>query len=58
MKLGNPLKRRISGVYHAVSQKHLQSYLDEYTFKYDYQEDEQTVFKSMLAQIQSVYLGG
>jgi transposase len=29
------LKRGISGVYHGVSTQHLQSYLDEYTFRYN-----------------------
>jgi transposase-like protein len=29
------LKRGIGGVYHSVSDKHLQSYLDEYTFRYN-----------------------
>lgn len=28
-------KRGISGVYHAVSTQHLQSYLDEYAFRYN-----------------------
>jgi ISXO2 transposase-like protein len=29
------VKRGISGVYHGVSAKHLQSYLDEYVFRYN-----------------------
>ena len=29
------LKRGISGVYHGVSTKHLQSYIDEYVFRYN-----------------------
>jgi transposase-like protein len=29
------VKRGISGVYHGVSSKHLQSYLDEYVFRYN-----------------------
>lgn len=29
------LKRGLSGVYHGVSTKHLQSYMDEYTFRYN-----------------------
>ena len=29
------LKRGISGVYHGVSPEHLQSYLDEYAFRYN-----------------------
>ena len=29
------LKRGISGVYHGVSTKHLQTYVDEYVFRYN-----------------------
>ena len=29
------VKRGISGTYHSVSTKHLQSYLDEYVFRYN-----------------------
>ena len=29
------VKRGIGGVYHSVSRKYLQSYLDEYTFRYN-----------------------
>src|SRR5271166_1017808 len=32
------VKRGIGGVYHSVSQKHLQSYLDEYSFRYNRRE--------------------
>lgn len=32
------LKRGISGVYHGVSTKHLQSYVDEYVFRYNNRE--------------------
>jgi transposase-like protein len=32
------VKRGISGTYHGVSTKHLQSYLDEYTFRYNNRE--------------------
>jgi ISXO2-like transposase domain len=29
------LKRGLGGVYHSVSDKHLQTYLDEYVFRYN-----------------------
>ncbi len=45
------LKRGISGVYHAVSAKYLQSYLDEYTFRYNHRSDENPMFKTVLGQI-------
>lgn len=32
------VKRGISGVYHNVSAKHLQSYLDEYSWRYNHRE--------------------
>jgi hypothetical protein len=33
------VKRGIGGVYHSVSSKHLQSYLDEYAFRYNHRGD-------------------
>ena len=45
------LKRGISGVYHAVSEKYLQSYLNEYAFRYNHRNDEQPMFKTMLGQV-------
>jgi transposase-like protein len=45
------LKRGLGGVYHSVSQKHLQSYLDEYAFRYNHRDDEQPMFTSFLCQI-------
>jgi hypothetical protein len=32
------LKGGIGGVYHSVSTKHLQSYLDEYVFRYNHRD--------------------
>lgn len=45
------LKRGISGVYHSVSAKYLQSYLNEYTFRYNHREDESPMFSTILNQI-------
>lgn len=47
------VKRGISGVYHSVSSKHLQSYLDEYSFRYNHRSDETSMFKIILNQIQT-----
>ena len=33
------LKRDINGVYHAVSEKYLQSYVNEYIFRYNHRQD-------------------
>jgi transposase-like protein len=47
------LKRGISGVYHGVSAKHLQSYLDEYVFRYNNREaDRKGVFSAMMERIE------
>jgi transposase-like protein len=45
------LKRGISGVYHAVSAKFLQSYLNEYSFRYNHRNDEQPMFTSFLQRV-------
>jgi transposase len=45
------LKRGIAGVYHSVSKKYLQSYLDEYTFRYNRRFDTQPMFTSFMHQI-------
>jgi transposase len=34
------VKRGIGGVYHAVSQKHLQGYLNEYAWRYNFRDEE------------------
>jgi transposase-like protein len=45
------LKRGIGGVYHSVSQKYLQSYLDEYSFRYNRRDQGNLIFKSILEQV-------
>ncbi len=45
------VKRGISGVYHAVSPKYLQSYLNEYEFRYNHRNDETPMFVTVLNQI-------
>ena len=45
------VKRSISGVYHAVSPKYLQSYLNEYAFRYSHRNDETPMFKLFLNRI-------
>ena len=46
------LKRGITGVYHSVGREYLQSYLNEYAFRYSHRNDEQPMFVTMLAQVQ------
>lgn len=45
------LKRGISGVYDAVSEKHLQGYINEYSFRYNHRNDNSPMFFHFLAQI-------
>jgi transposase-like protein len=45
------MKRGVNGVYHAVSPKYLQSYVNEYAFRYNHRKDEQPMFVSFLNQI-------
>ena len=45
------VKRGIGGVYHAVSTKYLQSYLDEYSFRYNRRDSGNLIFPAMLARV-------
>jgi transposase len=51
------IKRGIGGVYHSVSRKYLQSYLDEYSFRYNRRFDTQPMFTSFLNQIEKAQPG-
>jgi len=42
------VKRGIGGVYHAVSAKHLQGYLNEYAWRYNHRSDERSQFETLL----------
>jgi transposase-like protein len=45
------LKRGISGVYHAVSDKYLQDYVNEYVFRYNHRKDDKPMFWLVLEKI-------
>jgi transposase len=45
------LKRGIEGVYHSVSTKYLQSYCDEYSFRYNRRAGNEPMFTSLLSQV-------
>lgn len=45
------LKRGINGVYHAVSPKHLQKYVNEYAFRYNHRKDEKPMFLTVLERV-------
>lgn len=45
------VKRGIGGVYHAVSKKYLQTYLNEYSFRYNRRDAEIPLFTLLLLQV-------
>ncbi|MEX0781883.1 MAG: IS1595 family transposase [Dehalococcoidia bacterium] len=44
------LKRGIGGVYHSVSAKHLQGYLNEYAWRYNHRDDRRAMFDLLLVR--------
>ena len=48
------LKRGIAGTYHSVSTQHLQSYLDEYAFRYNHRDEPGGMFEAFLGRIERV----
>lgn len=47
------VKRGISGVYHSVSAKYLQGYLNEYAWRYNHRDDERSTFLTLLTRAAS-----
>ena len=45
------IKRGIGGVYHSVSKKYLQSYLDEYSFRYNRRDKGNLIFNDVLKRV-------
>jgi transposase len=45
------VKRGIAGVYHNVSRKYLQTYLDEYSFRYNRRDQGNLIFTSILERV-------
>jgi transposase len=45
------VKRGIGGVYHQVSQKYLQSYLNEYSFRYNRRDQGNLIFNAFLQRV-------
>ncbi len=48
------VKNGIRGVYHSVSHKFLQSYLDEYAFRYNRRSNDEPMFLAILSQVEKV----
>lgn len=44
-------KNGIRGVYHSVSSKYLQNYLDEYAFRYNHRDDTNPMFLTFLSRV-------
>ncbi len=44
-------KRSVNGTYHQVSPKHLQTYLDEFCFRYSHRDDEAPLMETLLGRI-------
>jgi len=42
------LKRGINGVFHHISTKHLQAYLDEFSFRFSFRKDKGSMFDAVL----------
>jgi transposase len=51
------LKRSISGVYHSVSAKHLQDYINEYAYRYNHRADQAPMYSLISAQMRKVRQG-
>jgi transposase-like protein len=49
------LKGGLRGVYRSVSPKYLQSYVDEYAFRYSHRKDTAPMFMTFLRQVQPLY---
>ncbi len=45
------IKRGIGGVYHSVSRKYLQTYLDEYSFRYNRRDQGNLIFNAFLRRV-------
>jgi len=45
------VKNGIRGVFHSVSPQHLQTYLNEYTFRYNHRDDDEPMFDSILNKV-------
>ena len=45
------LKRGGGGVYHSVSEKYLQDYINEYGFRYNHRKDDKPMFLTVLEKI-------
>jgi len=45
------IKRSLDGTYHSISAKHLQSYVDEFAYRYNYRYASVSVFEALLLRL-------
>jgi len=45
------IKRSIHGTYHSVSVKHLQSYIDEFSYRYNHRFSDASLFQTLLSRL-------
>lgn len=50
------VKGGIRGVYHSVSAKHLQGYLNEYTFRYNHRDDQRPMFRTFCSKVRQDFV--
>jgi hypothetical protein len=51
------LKNGIRGVYHSVGAGYLQTYVNEYTFRYNHREGPQSMFETFTGRVAKVRTG-
>ncbi len=51
------LKNGIRGVYHSVGKDHLQTYVNEYAFRYNHRADSQSMFETIGERVRAVRAG-
>ena len=51
------LKNGVRGVYHSVGKDYLQTYVDEYTFRYNHRRDETPMFETIPGRVKRVRSG-
>ena len=50
-------KNGIKGVYHSVSEKHLPSYANEYSFRYNHRNDDQPMYRTIEQRVKGLRAG-
>ena len=51
------LKRGIGRVYHSVSERHLQRYINEYAFRHNHRDDEHALYDTVRERAKMVRAG-